>query len=72
MREITVNYVLSDEYEERLTQIQEAYQSHGLEMTIEEMFEFIMTTGCVMDIDRRLRMHEDMAQQWQKERMQNG
>lgn len=72
MREITVNYALTDEQEKRLMQIQEAYHNHGIEMTEESLFQFIMTTGCVMDIDRRLRMHEDMALQWGKERMQNG
>jgi len=71
MREITVHYELSEEQEKCLIQIQAAYQSHGITMTEDEMFQFIMTTGCVMDIDRRLKMHEDMAQQWQKERIQN-
>lgn len=67
MRETTVHYELTEEQEKRLNEINQAYRNHGITMTEDEMFEFIMTTGCVIDIDRRLKMHEEMAQRFRIE-----
>lgn len=58
MREITVKYELSDEEENRLRKITEAYRNQGLNKTSDEMFQFIMTTGSESDIRRKFKAHE--------------
>lgn len=58
MREITVKYLLTDEDENRLKKITEAYRKQGLNKTADEMFESIMTTGSEYDIGQKFRYHE--------------
>lgn len=58
MREITVRYMLSDEEENRLRKITEAYRKQGLNETADEMFESIMTTGSESDIGRKFKARE--------------
>lgn len=58
MREITVKYILSDEEENRLRKITEAYRKQGLNKSEDKMFESIMTTGSESDIGRKFEYHE--------------
>lgn len=45
---------------ERLKLITEEYKKHGLELTLEDMFECIMNTGSTDDIDRKFSFHENI------------
>ena len=58
MREITVNYLLLDEDEERLKRITEEYKKQGLNLSEDKMFEGIMCCGSQYDIDNKLKFHE--------------
>ena len=58
MREITVNYPLTDEAESRLKKITEAYRKQGLNESEDEMFAAIMKHGSEYDIGQKFRYHE--------------
>lgn len=58
MREVTVNFTIYDENEERLRKITEGYKKLGWETTEDKMFETIMLTGSTHDIDAKLKFHE--------------
>ena len=58
MREITVNYLLLDEEEERLKRITEEYKKQGLNLSVDNMFEGIMCCGSKYDVDSKLKFHE--------------
>lgn len=58
MREISVNYMLSDEDKERLREITEEYKKQGLDLSEDKQFEAIMCTGSKYDIDRKFKFHE--------------
>lgn len=58
MREITVNYLLSDEDEQRLNRIVEFYSTYGYNFSADKLFEHIMCLGCKYDIDKKFRFHE--------------
>ena len=58
MREITVNYLILDEDEERLKKITEEYKKHGLNLSEDKMFEGIMCCGSKYDVDNKLKFHE--------------
>ncbi len=58
MREITVKYVLTDEDENRLKKITEAYRKQGLNESEDEMFASIMDHGSAYDIGQKFRYHE--------------
>ena len=59
MREITVNYLILDEYEERLKKITEEYnKQYDSEMTEEKMFNSIMCLGSWRNIDDKFQFHE--------------
>ena len=58
MREITVKYLLTDEDENRLKKITEAYRKQGLNESEDEMFASIMDHGSTYDIGQKLRYHE--------------
>lgn len=58
MRKITVKYILSDEEENRLRKITEAYRKEGLNKTIDEMFETIMRIDSEYDIGQKFEYHE--------------
>ncbi len=58
MREISVNYMLSEEYEERLQKITEEYKKKGLNLSENKMFDTIMFTGSKYDIDSKFKFHE--------------
>ena len=58
MREITVKYLILDEYEERLKRITEEYKKKGLNLSEDKMFENIMLIGSKYDIDAKLKFHE--------------
>ncbi len=58
MREITVKYTLSDEEENRLRKITEAYRKQGLNKSEDEMFASIMDHGSTCDIGQKFRYHE--------------
>lgn len=60
MREIMITYQLSEENEKRLQTIIGKYKEQGINMTINEAFEFIMITGSVHEIDNKFRFHERM------------
>ena len=53
MRKITVAYELSDEQEERLEKLTEAYRKKGLVRPQDKIFEFIMATGSKWDIEQK-------------------
>ena len=58
MREITVNYLLLDDEEERLKRITEEYKKQGLNLSEDKMFEGIMCCGSKHDVDSKLKFHE--------------
>ena len=58
MREITVNYLILDEDEERLKKITEEYKKQGLNLSEDKMFEGIMCCGSKNDVDSKLKFHE--------------
>lgn len=58
MREIPVNYLLSEEDEERLHKITEEYKKRGMDLSEDEQFETIMLCGSKHDIDNKLKFHE--------------
>ena len=58
MREITVNYLILDEDEERLKKITEEYKKQGLNLSEDKMFEGIMCCGSKYDVDSKLKFHE--------------
>ena len=61
MREIAVKYTLSDEEENRLRKITEAYRKQGMNKTVDEMFESIMRYGSEYDIDIKFELHEQIV-----------
>lgn len=58
MREIKVEYLLTDELEERLRIISEKYKEKGLNLSEDKQFEAIMNCGCHHDIDVKFKFHE--------------
>lgn len=58
MREITVNYLILDEDEERLKKITDEYKKQGLNLSEDKMFENIMCCGSKYDVDSKLKFHE--------------
>lgn len=58
MREITVNYLLSDEDEKRLQKITEEYQKQGLNLSEDKIFESILFCGSKYDVDSKFKFHE--------------
>ncbi len=58
MREISVNYLLLEEDEERLHKITEEYKKKGLNFSEDKQFEAIMSCGSKYDIDRKFKFHE--------------
>ena len=54
MREITVNYLILDEDEERLKKITEEYKKQGLNLSEDKMFEGIMCCGSKYEVDSKL------------------
>ena len=58
MREITVKYLILDEYEERLKRITEEYKKKGLNLSEDKMIEKIMCCGSKYDVDSKLKFHE--------------
>ena len=58
MREITVNYLLSDEDEQRLCRITEEYKKLGLNLSLDKQFEAIMCCGSRYDVDAKFKFHE--------------
>ena len=58
MREITVNYLILDEDEERLKRITEEYKKQGLNLSEDKMFEGIMCYGSKYDVDSKFKFHE--------------
>ena len=54
MREVTVNYLILDEDEERLKKITEEYKKQGLNLSEDKMFEGIMCYGSKYDVDNKL------------------
>ena len=57
MREITVNYIISDEEAERLKKITETYQK-SMPITEEQVFRAIMLAGCKYDIEKKFEFEE--------------
>ncbi len=53
MRKITVTYELSDEQEERLEKLTEAYRKVGSASSTDKIFESIMGTGSEWDIEQK-------------------
>ena len=58
MREITVNYLILDEDEERLKRITEEYKKQGSNLSEDKMFDAIMCLGSYHDIAKKLKFHE--------------
>ena len=58
MREITVNYLILDEDEERLKRITEEYKKQGLNLSEDKMFEGIMCYGSKYDVDSKFKFPE--------------
>lgn len=58
MREITVNYLILDEEEERLKRITEEYRKQGSNLSEDKIFEGIMCCGSEYDVDAKLKFHE--------------
>ncbi len=58
VREISVNYLLSEEDEKRLHKITEEYKKKGLDLPEDEQFETIMLCGSKQDIDSKFKFHE--------------
>ena len=58
MREITVNYLILDEEEDRLKKITEEYKKQGLNLSEDKMFEGIMCCGSKYDVDSKLKFYE--------------
>ena len=58
MREITVNYLILDEYEERLKRITEEYKKKGLNLSEDKMFENIMCYGSKYDVDSKFQIYD--------------
>lgn len=58
LREITVSFLLTDEQEQRLREITEAYKKLGHDLTEEKVFQMMMSGGCKYDIDNKLKFHE--------------
>lgn len=58
MRNITVEFMISDENEQRLRKITELYKQQGLDLSEDEMFESIMFIGSKYDVDKKFRFHE--------------
>ncbi len=58
MREVSVNYMLSDEDEERLRRITDEYKKQGLNLSEDRQFETIMFRGSKHDIDKKFKFHE--------------
>ena len=58
MREITVNYLILDEDEDRLKKITEEYKKKGLNLSEDKMFEGIMCYGSKYDVDSKFKFHE--------------
>ncbi len=58
MREISVNYMLSDEDEKRLQKITEEYKKQGMDLSENKQFEAIMFCGSKHDIDNKFKFHE--------------
>lgn len=58
MREITVSFLLTDEQEQRLREVTEAYKKLGHDLPEEKVFQMIMSGECRYDIDNKLRFHE--------------
>lgn len=60
MKEFSVIYRLSEENEKRLQKIQTMYCKQGVHFTEEQLFEFIMVSGSVHDIESKFEFHESM------------
>ena len=58
MREFTVRYLITDEMVQRLEKITDMYRKSGFDLTAENVFEMIMTSGGQYDIDEKFRFHE--------------
>ncbi len=58
MREVSVNYKLSDEDEERLRRITDEYKKQGLDLSEDKQFKSIMFCGSKHDIDNKFKFHE--------------
>ncbi len=58
MREVSVNYMLSDEDEERLRRITDEYKKQGLDLSEDKQFKAIMFCGSKHDIDNKFKFHE--------------
>ena len=59
MKEISVEYYLTDEQIERIKKLTEVYAKKGLKNpTPEKVFQLIMITGASHDIDKKLSMEE--------------
>lgn len=58
MRDVTVKFTIYDEDEERLRKITEEYRKQGFDFTEDKMFDVIMVTGCIYDIDAKFKFHE--------------
>lgn len=59
MKEITVQYLISDENEQRLQKITDKYKEHGLVSTPERVFQSIMLVACEYDIDQKFKLVEE-------------
>lgn len=53
-----VEFILSDEDEQRLRKITELYRQQGLDLSEDKMFESIMFTGSKYDINKKFQFHE--------------
>lgn len=59
IKEMSVEYLITDEQAERLEKLVEAYAKKGLKNTTpEKVFQLIMITGASHEIDKKLSMEE--------------
>ena len=59
MKEMSVEYYLTDEQIERIKKLTEVYAKKGLKnATPEKVFQLIMLTGARYEIDKKLSMEE--------------
>lgn len=62
MREIAVNYLLTEEEEQRLQKITKFYKSQLPDISESDVFRFIMLLGCRLDIEERFSQYEQLIE----------
>lgn len=61
-KEITVNYLLTDEQLQRLQKITKFYQSQRPDISEDDVFRYIMLTGCMLDIEEKFSEYEQLIE----------